>query len=119
MINEESRPVLEFLQMPCEIGAHYPGFETDIHGAYRQADGRYTVKVLKEEYEYTKGKWLPLPFHAASETCCSPHNRARFFTSWRFKFGNTSALRHAPYSSFILPTSLVLMTHAINLLRLL
>ena len=27
----------------------YPGFETDIHGAYRQADGRYTVKVLKEE----------------------------------------------------------------------
>ncbi|WP_404855649.1 hypothetical protein, partial [Escherichia coli] len=21
----------------------------DIHGAYRQADGRYTVKVLKEE----------------------------------------------------------------------
>ncbi|WP_404855444.1 hypothetical protein, partial [Escherichia coli] len=22
---------------------------TDIHGAYRQADGRYTVKVLKEE----------------------------------------------------------------------
>ncbi|WP_440588869.1 hypothetical protein, partial [Escherichia coli] len=24
-------------------------FETDIHGAYRQADGRYTVKVLKEE----------------------------------------------------------------------
>lgn len=46
---EESRPVLEFLQMLCEIGAHYPGFETDIHGAYRQADGRYTVKVLKEE----------------------------------------------------------------------
>lgn len=48
MITEESRPVLEFLQMLCEIGAHYPGFETDIHGAYRQADGRYTVKVLKE-----------------------------------------------------------------------
>lgn len=49
MITEESRPVLEFLQMLCEIGAHYPCFETDIHGAYRQADGRYTVKVLKEE----------------------------------------------------------------------
>ncbi|XNM82322.1 hypothetical protein ACLK1V_22740 [Escherichia coli] len=32
-----------------KIGAHYPGFETDIHGAYRQADGRYTVKVLKEK----------------------------------------------------------------------
>ncbi len=29
MITEESRPVLEFLQMLCEIGAHYPGFETD------------------------------------------------------------------------------------------
>lgn len=26
---------------------HYPGFETDIHGAYRQPDGRYTVKVIK------------------------------------------------------------------------
>ncbi|RTG63658.1 lysine decarboxylase LdcC [Serratia marcescens] len=47
MLTEESRPVLEFLQMLCEIGAHYPGFETDIHGAYRQADGRYRVKVLK------------------------------------------------------------------------
>lgn len=47
MLTEESRPVLEFLQMLCEIGTHYPGFETDIHGAYRQADGRYTVNVLK------------------------------------------------------------------------
>ncbi|EFE21562.1 lysine decarboxylase, inducible [Edwardsiella tarda ATCC 23685] len=47
MLTEESRPVLEFLQMLCEIGAHYPGFKTDIHGAYRQADGHYTVKVLK------------------------------------------------------------------------
>ncbi len=47
MITEESRAVLEFLQMLCEVGAHYPGFETDIHGAYRQNDGRYTVKVLK------------------------------------------------------------------------
>ena len=28
MITEESRPVLEFLQMLCEIGAHYPGFES-------------------------------------------------------------------------------------------
>ena len=49
MLTEESRPVLEFLQMLCEIGAHYPGFETDIHGAYRQSDGRYTVKVLKPQ----------------------------------------------------------------------
>jgi hypothetical protein len=64
MITEESRPVLEFLQMLCEIGAHYPGFETDIHGAYRQADGRYTVKVLKEETTSNDapGKWLATSF---------------------------------------------------------
>lgn len=49
MITEESRPILEFLQLLCETGAHYPGFETDIHGAYRQPDGRYVVKVLKDK----------------------------------------------------------------------
>ncbi|EAQ0809899.1 lysine decarboxylase LdcC, partial [Salmonella enterica] len=47
-LTEKNKPVLEFLQMLCEIGSHYPGFETDIHGAYRQPDGRYTVKVLKQ-----------------------------------------------------------------------
>lgn len=46
-LTEANRPILDFLQMLCEIGSHYPGFETDIHGAYKQADGRYTVKVLK------------------------------------------------------------------------
>ncbi|ENJ5949258.1 lysine decarboxylase [Salmonella enterica] len=46
-LTEDNRPVLDFLLMLCEIGSHYPGFETDIHGAYRKADGRYTVKVLK------------------------------------------------------------------------
>lgn len=51
MITEECRPILEFLMMLCEIGAHYPGFETDIHGAYRQEDGRYTIKVLKYQSE--------------------------------------------------------------------
>ena len=45
----ESRPVLDFLEMLCAIGAHYPGFETDIHGVYAQKDGSYTVKVLKED----------------------------------------------------------------------
>lgn len=50
MITEQSLPVLEFLQMLCEIGARFPGFETDIHGAYRQEDGRYTVKVLKKTH---------------------------------------------------------------------
>ena len=48
MITEDSRPILEFLIMLCEIGAHYPGFETDIHGAYKQKDGRYKVKIIAE-----------------------------------------------------------------------
>lgn len=48
MITEDSRPILEFLIMLCEIGAHYPGFETDIHGAYKQKDGRYKVKVISK-----------------------------------------------------------------------
>ncbi|HDD9174594.1 TPA: lysine decarboxylase LdcC [Escherichia coli] len=48
MITESSRPVLEFLLMLCEIGSHYPGFETDIHGLYRQANNRYTAKVIKK-----------------------------------------------------------------------
>ena len=30
-----------------EVGKHFPGFETDIHGAYKQDDGRYKVKVIK------------------------------------------------------------------------
>lgn len=48
MITEESRPILEFLLMLCEIGSHYPGFATDIHGAYKQDDGRYKVKIIVE-----------------------------------------------------------------------
>ena len=48
MLTEESRPVLDFLLMLCEIGAHFLGFETDIHGAYRQPDGGYTVKVIRQ-----------------------------------------------------------------------
>ncbi|MEF1218410.1 lysine decarboxylase, partial [Photobacterium damselae] len=46
MVTEESRPVLDFLEMLCEIGNHYPGFETDIHGVY-SVDGTYKVKVIK------------------------------------------------------------------------
>lgn len=45
MVTEKSRPVLDFLEMLCEIGNHYPGFETDIHGVYRE-DGIYKVKVI-------------------------------------------------------------------------
>jgi lysine decarboxylase len=47
MITEESRAVLDFLLMLCSIGRHYPGFETDIHGAKRGDDGIYRVRVLK------------------------------------------------------------------------
>ncbi|WP_114194481.1 lysine decarboxylase LdcC [Edaphovirga cremea] len=47
MITEESRAVLEFLLMLCSIGSHYPGFETDIHGAKLTEEGRYLVSVFK------------------------------------------------------------------------
>lgn len=47
MLTADNRAVLDFMLMLCEIGKHFPGFETDIHGAYRQPDGSYTVKVLK------------------------------------------------------------------------
>ena len=47
MLPADNRAVLDFMLMLCEIGEHFPGFETDIHGAYRQPDGSYTVKVLK------------------------------------------------------------------------
>ena len=46
MLTEENRATLQFIQMLCEIGKWYPGFETDIHGAYRQSDGRYKVNVI-------------------------------------------------------------------------
>ena len=47
MITEESRAVLDFLLMLCSVGRHYPGFETDIHGAKRDEQGVYWVRVLK------------------------------------------------------------------------
>lgn len=47
MITEASRAVLDFLLMLCSIGHHYPGFETDIHGAKQDEDGVYRVRVLK------------------------------------------------------------------------
>lgn len=47
MLTADNRAVLDFMLMLCVIGEHFPGFETDIHGAYRQPDGSYTVKVLK------------------------------------------------------------------------
>ncbi|KAB2528480.1 hypothetical protein F9C29_05670, partial [Enterobacter hormaechei] len=43
----ESRAVLDVLLMHCSVGRHYPGFETDIHGAKRDDNGVYWVRVLK------------------------------------------------------------------------
>ncbi|GGZ80383.1 hypothetical protein GCM10007161_10120 [Ignatzschineria indica] len=45
-ITEATKPILEFLEMLCDIGSHYPGFETDIHGVYQDDDGEYVVRVL-------------------------------------------------------------------------
>lgn len=47
-ITPHSRATLDFLLMLCSIGKHYPGFETDIHGAKLGEDGIYRVRVLKE-----------------------------------------------------------------------
>lgn len=47
-LTEGNRPTLSFLEMLCEIGSHYPGFETDIHGVYQNGDGKYVVKVLND-----------------------------------------------------------------------
>ena len=33
MLTADNRAVLDFMLMLCEIGEHFPGFETDIHGA--------------------------------------------------------------------------------------
>ncbi|SUX36330.1 Lysine decarboxylase, constitutive [Cedecea davisae] len=48
VITKQSRAVLDFLLMLCSVGEHYPGFETDIHGAKLGDDGIYRVRVLKE-----------------------------------------------------------------------
>ena len=47
-VTEKSSAVLDYLTMLTETGELFPGFETEIHGAYRRKDGYY-VKVLDEE----------------------------------------------------------------------
>jgi lysine decarboxylase len=47
-ITDESIAILNFLLMLIEIGKHYPGFETNIHGVYPQDNGRHTVKIVRE-----------------------------------------------------------------------
>lgn len=53
-LTEDNQPVLSFLEMLCEIGSHYPGFETEIHGVYQNKDGHYVVKVLELPQESIK-----------------------------------------------------------------
>lgn len=50
-VTEESRVVLDFLLMLCELSKRYPGFETDIHGLDVTEDGRYLATVLKTPIE--------------------------------------------------------------------
>lgn len=47
-VTDRCASVLDYLTMLTEMGEMFPGFETEIHGAYRRADGYY-VKVLDEE----------------------------------------------------------------------
>jgi lysine decarboxylase len=46
-ITEESQAILDFLLVLCDIGEHLPGLETDIHGAWKEADGEYYTTVVK------------------------------------------------------------------------
>ncbi|MGL4859577.1 MAG: lysine decarboxylase LdcC, partial [Enterobacteriaceae bacterium] len=48
-VSEQSRAILDFLLMLCNIGEHYPGFETDIHGIECTDDGRYLVRIWVPE----------------------------------------------------------------------
>lgn len=45
-VTEESADGLEYLEMLVEIGKHYPGFETEIHGTHKHGN-EYFVRVLK------------------------------------------------------------------------
>lgn len=49
MITEESKSILDFLLMLCDLGNSYPGFETDIHGLEFTDENQCWVKVLKED----------------------------------------------------------------------
>lgn len=42
----ENKPILSFIEMLCDIGIHFPGFETDIHGVYKNKYGKYVVSIL-------------------------------------------------------------------------
>jgi lysine decarboxylase len=47
-VTDNSENILKFLLTLCEIGKYFPGFETDIHGTWRDDDGEYYTKVIKK-----------------------------------------------------------------------
>ncbi|MBN2479005.1 MAG: lysine decarboxylase LdcC [Parachlamydiales bacterium] len=47
-VTKESETILKFLLTLCEIGKYFPGFATEIHGAWREDDGEYYTKVIKK-----------------------------------------------------------------------
>ena len=49
-ITEQSRVILEFLQILEEIGSHLPGFESDIHGLEKGPDGQLYIKVVDDSF---------------------------------------------------------------------
>ncbi len=108
MITEESRPVLELLQMLVvpksapTIRASKPISTAPIVG---QTDVT-PLKVLKTCDKY-QGKWLATSFSQHKRTFMKTPSQPRaIFTSWRFKFKNTSAFgMRALLILYLLPTS--------------
>ncbi len=47
-VTDESENILKFLLTLCEVGKYFPGFATDIHGAWQEEDGEYYTKVIKK-----------------------------------------------------------------------
>ena len=47
-ITKDTQVILEFLLMLEEIGAHLPGFETEIHGLEQGDDGRLYIKIISD-----------------------------------------------------------------------
>ena len=47
-IDSESKPILDCLLTLCEIGKNFTGFSTEIHGTWKEDDGEYYVKVIKQ-----------------------------------------------------------------------
>lgn len=46
MVTKDSKTILDFLLTLCDIGEHFPGLETDIHGAWKEDDNEYYTTVI-------------------------------------------------------------------------